>query len=446
MAATVVNSVSVQLEQVADMVERYWDHSTSLASRLKPSKTVAASRYLYRVPFQTQTGGSMRKYDANGGDMGGGSGPVYSNLTAGYFDSTFNFEITKEQKDYSESNGSAMADVMTDILSQAFDQLEVFDNINLFGDGTGKYTNAASASPAANQLTFASATDTLGINRLFIGQSVSVWDATGATQRADGPYTITNIDTQSKVVTFDANITGVASTDLLAVANVAAYGPSTLTSFSSTWPGGGLTNGAGLTGDSWRHGLAYVNNATGANYYLGKLRSTNSLLVPVQVAAASNALTFSMVELAKNLLIQKRDEKVLEGSMCVVHMAQRAQLQDSVVATSVFYRDSTSAAMPDMQPMAEGEFTVSNVKFFADKRQDKARVDSFKADKWFRVEGHPTKWLDYGDGQKVRLMTVGSTGNAKSTYELKLIQKMDTGCSDPGAGFFIDGLAVPTNY
>lgn len=446
MAASIVNSVSIQLEQVADIVERYWDHSTSLSSRLKPSKTVAASRYLYRVPYQISSGGIMRKTDMNGGDMGTGNGPKYSNLTAGYFDSLYNFEITMEQKDYGESNGSAMDDVMSDILAQAFDQLDVYDNINLFGDGTGKYTNAASASPAANQLTFASATDTIGINRLITGMAVSVWDATGATKRADGPYIIDDINYATKVVTFSANITGVASTDLLAVENVDAYGPSTLTSFSSTWPGGGLTNGAGLTGDSWRHGLAYVNNTTGAHYYLGKLRSANNVLVPVQVAAASNALTFSMVELAKNNLIQKRDQTVLDGQLCVVHMCQRAQLQDTVLAMSTFYRNSTSADIIDAQPKAEGDFMVSNVAFFADKRQDKARVDSFKADKWFRVEGHPTKWVDYGDGQKVRLMTVGSTGNAKSAYELKLKQKMDTGCSDPGGNFYIDGLAVPTNY
>jgi hypothetical protein len=446
MAATVIDSVSVQLEQVSDILARYYDQSTSLSSRLKPSKTVAASRYLYRIPFMRSVGGTLRKYIANGGDMGAGTGPVYSNLEAGYFDSTYNFEITKEQKDYAESNGSAMDNVMTEILTNAFTQLEVYDNIFLFGDGTGKYTNAASASPAANQLTFASSTDTIGVNRLFLGMAVSVWDATGATKRAGGPYYISNIDWTNKIVTFTANITGVASTDLLAVDNVDVYGPATLTSFSSTWPGGGLTDGNGLTGDSWRHGLAYVNNATGANYYLGKLRSSYGDLVPVQVAAASNALTFSMVELAKNLAIQKRDEKIMEGMQCVVHMAQRAQLQDTLVAVSSFYRDSTSANMIDLQPRAENEFEVSGVKFFVDKRQDKARVDAFNAKNWFRVEGHPSQWLDYGDGQKIRLMTVGSTGNAKAAYEMKVVQKMDTGCSDPGAGFYIDGLAVPTNY
>ena len=378
--------------------------------------------------------------------MGSGTGPNFSSLTAGYFDSNFSFEITKEQKDYGKSNGSAMADVMTEILTNAFKQLEVYDNTFLFGDGTGKLTNSSSASPASTQLTFASTTDTIGVNRLWLGAAVDVWDSTGATLRADGPYIISNIDWNSKVVTFSAAVTGITSGDLLAVANVDAYGPSTLTSFSSTWPGGGTSNAPGLTGDSWRHGLGYVNDATGANYYLGKLKSSYGELMPVQVAAASAALTFSTIELAKNLAIQKRDESILDGLMCVVHMAQRAQLQDTVTAMSVFQRTSTSADMIDAQPKAANEFQAAGVSFIVDKRQDKARVDSFNAKNWFRVEGHPSEWFDYGDGQKIKAVTSSSTGNALAAYEMKIVQKMDTGCMDPGAGFYISGLAVPTNY
>lgn len=446
MAATIVDSVSTNLEQVSDVLARYYDLSTSLASRLKPTKTVAASRYLYRQPLMRWIGGTFQKYSANRGDMGSGTGPNFSALEAGYFDSTFNFEITKEQKDYMKSNGSAMADVMTEILSNAFQQLEVYDNVSLFGDGTGKLTNSASSSPGGTQLVFAGASDTIGVNRLWLGMAVDVWDTTGATKRAGGPYTITNIDWNSKTVTFGASVTGIQSTDLLAFAGMDAYGPSTLVSFTSTWPGGGLTNGPGLTGDSWRHGLGYVNDATGSNYYLGKLKSSFSELMPVQVAASGSALTFSTIELAKNLAIQKRDESIMDGLMCVVHMAQRAQLQDTVTAVSIFQRNSTSANMIDLQPKADNEFQAAGVSFIVDKRQDKARVDSFNAKNWFRVEGHPSEWFDYGDGQKIKAVTSATTGNALAAYELKVVQKMDTGCMDPGAGFFISGLAVPSSY
>lgn len=446
MPATIADSYNIQLEQVSDVLARYYDLSTSLASRLKPNKTVAASRYLYRQPFMRWTGGTLQKYSANRGDMGAGTGPNFNSLTAGFIDSVFNLEITKEQKAYGKSNGSAMADVMTEILTNAFTQLEVYDNTYLFGDGTGKLTAASSASPSTTQLTFAGASDFLGVNRLWLGMAVDVWDTTGATKRAGGPYFISNIDWNSKVVTFSVAPTGMVSTDLLAVYNVDVYGSATLVSFSSTWPGGGTSNAPGLTGDSWRHGLGYVNDATGANYYLGKLKSSFSELMPTQVAAASAALTFSTIELAKNLCIQRRDQTVMDGMMGVVHMAQRAQLQDTVTAVSVFQRNSSSANMIDLQPKADNEFQAAGMSFIVDKRQDKSRVDSFNAKNWFRVEGHPTEWFDYGDGQKMKAVQSASTGNALAAYEMKVVQKMDTGCMDPGAGFFISGLAVPSSY
>lgn len=446
MAATIADSYNIQLEQVSDVLARYYDMSTSLAGQLKINKNVATSRYLYRIPAMRWVGGTFQKYVANRGDMGSGTGPNFTSLTAGYFDSVFNFEITKEQKDYMKSNGSAMADVLTEILTNAFKQLDVYDNVFLFGDGTGKLTSSSSATNGTTTLTFASASDTIGVNRLWLGAAVDVWDSTGATKRAGGPYIITNIDQGNKIVTFGSSVTGVTSGDLLSVYNVDAYGPSTLTSFSSTWPGGGLTNAPGLTGDSWRHGLGYVNDATGANYYLGKLKSSYSELMPATVAAASAALTFSTIELAKNLLIQKRDETVLDGLQCVVHMAQRAQLQDTVTAVSIFQRNSTSANMIDLQPVADNQFQAAGVSFIVDKRQDKARVDSFNAKNWFRVQGHPSEWFDYGDGQKIKAVTSSSTGNALAAYEMKVVQKMDTGCMDPGAGFYISGLAVPSAY
>lgn len=445
MSASIINSVSTNLEIVNDELARYYDQSTSLAGELKINKTVAASRYLYRQPVMQGVGGTFQKYSANRGDMGSGTGPVFTHLEAGYFDSTFVFEITKEQKDYMTSNGSAMADVMTEILTNAFKQLDVIDNIYLFGDGTGKLTAAASTGTSTS-LTFAATGDTIGVDQLFLYMAVDVWDATGATKRAGGPYIISNIDYSSKTVTFSAAVTGIQTTDLLAVVGADAYGPSALTSFSSTWPGGGLTNAPGLTGDSWRHGLRYANDATLANYYLGKQKSSYGQLVPVQLPAAGAALTFSTVELAKNLLITRRDEKVLDGMKCVVHQCQRGQLQDSVTAVSVFQRTSTTQQMIDLQPKADNTFEVAGTYFFIDKRQDKARVDSFNAKNWFRVEGHPSEWLDYGDGQKIKIVTSSTTGNPLAAYQLQIVQKMDTGCMDPGAAFYISGLAVPTAF
>ena len=445
--SNILDTVSTHLEQVRPTLARYYDQSVNLSKYLKPKESVKASRYLYRIPFVQYIGGTYKKYVADGGDMGSGSALKTNHLEAGFFDTTYNIQITKEQMDYMKQGGAAILDVLSEMLAQGMTEVDNYDEINLFGDGTGKYTNPASSSPSSTQLIFNSSSDTLGVNRIRMGMVVDVWDSTAATQRAGGPYTVTNVDYNAKTVTFSSAVTGIQSTDLLAVFDADAYGPSTLTSFSSTWPGGGLTNAPGLTGDSFRHGLPYANDATTSNYYLGRQKSSFSQLLPSRVNAQSSALTFAHGELVKNLIIQRRDETVLDGMMAVMHQAQVAQLKDEVTAISTFFR-SKSDEMIDIQPTGgiRSQFMFADVPSIYAKRQDKARVDYFNPTNWFRVEGHPTEFFDFGGGITIRSRTVGSNGNTAAAYEIKIVQKMDTGCLDPGAGAYIDNLAVPTNY
>lgn len=449
MASSIIETVSSNLEQVSPSAAKYYDQSMSLAKVLKPNAKVAASRYLYRYPFINYIGGQQIKYVANGGDMGRGTALSMSHLEFGFFDSTFNIEVTKEQMDYMQSNGSAMLDVLSTMLSEAFTEIDVLDEIHLFGDGTGKLSNASSSSGSSTTLTFASPTDNLGVNRLRPGMAVSVWDATGATQRANGPYTITAVDTSTKTITFATAPTGMVSTDLVAVAEVAVYGPSTLTSFSSTWPGGGLTNADGLTGDSWRHGLAYVNDSTTSNYYAGKLKSSYPNLLPTYVNGQSSQLTFDHGELMKNLIIQRRDETVINDMMVVMHQCQVQQLKSAVTAVTMFQRTGGPAEMIDLEPTGgiKTQFMFADIPAVHSKRQDRSRVDGFVSKNWFRVEGHPTEFFKFdGGSQTIRARTSSSTGNTTAAYEIHVVQKMDTGCFDPGAGGYIGNLAVSTSY
>lgn len=447
MSASIIDTVSSNLEQVSPTAARYYDQSTSLAKVLKPSAKVSASRYLYRYPVIKYIGGSQVKYVANGGDMGRGTSLVMSALEFGFFDSSFNIEVTKEQMDYMQSNGSAMLDVLSEMLSNAFTEIDILDEIYLFGDGTGKLSNASSAITSTT-MTFAGSTDTLGVNRLRPGMYVDVWDTTGATKRANGPFTITDIDYGNKVVTLSAAPTSLTATDLLAIAGADAYGPSTLTSFSSTWPGGGLSNADGLTGDSWRHGLGYVNDATTSNYYAGKLKSAFGQLLPTYVNGQASQLTFDHGELMKNLIIQRRDENVINDMMVVMHQCQVQQLKSAVTAVSVFQRTGGPADMIDLTPTGgiKSQFMFADIPAIHSKRQDRARVDGFVPGNWFRVEGHPTEFFKFDGGNQTIRARVNSSGNTTATYEIKVVQKMDTGCFDPGAGGYIGNLAVSSSY
>jgi len=452
MSASITDSLSTHLEQVADMVADYFEYDDSLASQLKPSKTVQATRYLYRVPYKRSSGGYMKKVSMDRGALGSGTGPVFSHFTAGFINTVCNFEVTQEQMDLS-GDGAARVDVLNDILENAMRVASRHDNIHLFNDGTGKLTSASNSISGTTILVFDAATDTLGVNQLFVGMGVDVWDSTGATKRAGGPFTITNIDAASKTVTLSSAVTSLTAGDLLAVPDADAYGPSTLTSFSSTWPGGALTTAAGLTGDSFRHGLRYVNDSTSSNYYLGRLKSAYTDLMANRVNAEGANITFSHGELAKNRLLtsSRGGPKSLSGLRAVMHVGQAHALKDAGMAITRDIAQVGGQSFKDLMPTGEyGDvFSFAGVPAFASKIQDFKRVDYFNPSTWGRVEAHPTQFYkNPGNGSYIWpvLGSGGSAGQYLAAFEMRVKQCGDWVCEDPGAAVYIDNLAKPSGY
>lgn len=445
--SSITETFNAQLEQVAPALARYWSYDDQLVNSIPMSKVATATRYLYRIPIERSPGGVMMKYIADNGDMGSGSGPKYSHLTAGYIDSLLNFELTNEQIHLSESSEQARADVFTDTLDRAFEVMNAHDNLYLHGDGSGRLTNAA-ASGTSTTLTFDAATDHLGTNQVLQGMAVDAWNDTGATKRAGGPYYIEAFDELTKTVTFNTAPTALGTTDLLAVYNVDAYGPSTLASFSSTWPGGGAAsiNANGLTGDSWMHGFRYVNDATSSNYYLGRLKSTMPELMPKYVNGGGVELTWPMGELLKNRIIQRRGQSALDGLKFIVHMAQLSVIKEAIQATYIVNADS-GGKMVDLNPNTDYGETVmfAGISTMQSRCQDMSRVDGFNPKSWGRVEGFPARFHEI-NGNRLFHKRSSSTANLKAGLEFKVERKFDWVCDDPGSSGYIYNLKRPTGY
>ncbi len=449
MASSIIDTVSSQIETVEKNLQKYFESSDQIAGLIKAAAdAVTVSRYLYRIPFQQWRGGVLRKLQYNEGDMGAGTGMKLNSLTAGYIVTNRVFRIGTEQKETSGDSKQSTVDVFQKTLAEAMLEAQIDDDVALSTDGTGKLTNSASAS-SATTLTFAAVTDSMGVNRLREGTSVDVWDTTGATKRIGGPYQIINIDYTNKIVTFGSAVTGIAATDLLAIANLDVYGPAALTSFSSTWPGGGLSNNAGLTGDSYRHGYLYSNDATGSNYYLGKLKSTISQLIPTRVNAANSSLVFQYGLQGLDGIRQRRDKDAVKGLIGIAHMAQRSQAFIIGTAISNKFIQGTSFGksldiMPDNKQY-EDTFDFCGITCHVSKRQDRSRFDFINPSVWGRAQLHETKFYDAGDGRKIYPVRA-ATGNLVTAMETHIVQAYDFVNRDPGASFYIDSLTVPSGY
>lgn len=446
--ASVTDVVSAQIEKVRNKLETYFESSDQISGLIKKAgdDKVQVSRYLYRIPLQLYRGGTFTKYVADGGAFATGSGMKISHLTAGYFNTDLAYKITDEQQETSGASAQSAVNVFQKTLADAMVEAQVIDDIAFHTDGSGKLTGASSAKPSGTQLTFAGNTDYLGVGRLREGMYVDVWDSAGANKRANGPYKIETIDYGNKIVTFASAPTGLTSTDLLAFAGMDAYGPATLVGNSSTWPGGGTTSASGLTGDSFRHGFPYANDATTSNYYLGRLKSSMPQLMPTAVNASSSGLVFQHVNLVLDGIVQRRDKDVVKGLIGIAHMAQRTQVFNIGIAISNWQRGGSDKSI-DVMPSNLGydqTFDVCGVPCHISKRADRSRLDFINPKNWGRVQTHDTKFKEVG-GQTV-FPVRDANGALNAAVEFHIIQGYDFVCYDPGAAGYCYGLSLPTGY
>ncbi len=449
----VLSTTATQLERVRKTIVELYTDSDQLAGKIGKAKgdRVKVSRYLYRIPLELYLGGNFHKINMDGGAMGTGTGMANTYVTAGFISTARSYIVTDEQASTTASQEQSNINVLARQLAKAARQAQVDDDITLHTDGTGKLTGNSSATNGTTTYTFAGATDSLGINRLVQGMTVDAWDSTGANKRAGAasvPTTITNIDYSTNTVTLSQAITTATAGDLLAFPDLDVYGPATLVSFSSTWPGGGLTNGPGLTGDSFRHGIYYANDYTSSNYYLGRLKSTISQLLPSRVDGSSSAITFDMVLKGLDLITQRRDPDVMKGLMGIYHMKQRRMLFGQGVNISNWNRGQTSDKMPDLMPSNisyDATFDTCGVACMVDLRQYNDRVDYLNFNLWGRAEtDDPGGSLHFKKTGNMGPVFPVFDGNGSMTTQVQfhLVSEFDFVSYDPGIGLIIDQLLV----
>lgn len=437
LAADILDSA---IEKVRAKVQELFETTDTVAGMIKKGGEVEIiSQKLYRIPLVQYAGGTYGYYDADGGDMGSGTGLKVIKVQAGFFDTRYTVEVSKRAMDTTATAAQATINAFAYNFKRAMKEVQVYDDITFHTDGTGKLTNSASAtstwsSGTKTTLTFAGASDTVGADRLRPGMVVDVYDTTGASKRAGGPYVIDHIDYKNKVVYFGAAVTAVAGTDLIAFNGLSA----TLASFQSTWP---------LSGDSARHGLYYANDDTTSNYFLGQLKSSATELLANSVDASSSGLSFAHGQQLLDQIIKRRDESAFKGLIGLAHMAQRAAVQNIGIAISNWFRQPGQKTL-DLMPVNNeysSDFEFCGVSCRVDKRQDKARFDFIIPKLWGRAQLHDTKFHDV-QGRTVFESRVQATANLKAAVHYHIVQCYDFYTVDPGAQGYIKSLSVPSGY
>ena len=447
----VADVTDAMIEKVRNKVQELFETSNTVSSLIeKGGEAETMSQKLYRIPLVTQRGGIFGKFDADGGDMGGGSGMKVIKVTAGYFPSKYTVELTKLAMDATATSEQSVVNAFKYSFTNAIKELQVYDDITFHTSGDAVVTSSVGASAASTwatgaktTYTFADATDTVGVRRLRPGMAVDVYGTGGTPKRTTAggasPFAIDHIDWKNKVVYLDGLVNSAAATDILAFTGMAA----TLTAFAD-WP-------TTLTNDTFRHGLYYAMDNGTSHYFLGMLKSANTELLPNWVNASTAAITFSHGQALLDQIILRRDEEVMSGMVGLASMAQRAAIFNIGIAVSNKYiTGATQGESVDLMPSNNrysNRFEFCGVPMVVDKRQDNARIDFIVPKLWGRAMLHDTKFHEV-QGRTVfesRIVS-GTSANLKAAVHFHIVQMFDWYSTDNGAQGYIYNLTSSSLY
>lgn len=460
------DAYAAMIEQVMPEVPRLFDQTDRLSKLIGKGKSITISDRFARGPMLKYIGGTFQMFNPDNGVVGSGSGLNSISFQVGYYYTNYAVALSFRAKDTTATGGQSRIEVFATQQAEAMQELAVYEDITLHGDGTGLLTNASSAvaSPGTGDtLTFAGANDTLGINMLREGMAVNVCaigtgsigsvpnnvgtaDAGGVVRanatKAGYPAIITGIDYDARKVSLDSVITGLTTGDRLQVVGLLLTPAVT---GQAGYPSTSFTSGT----DSFRHGIPYANQIDTTLYYNGLNRAVQPQINPTAYNLSGAPQTANHILIIRDRMTQRRDASVLKGLFGISHMAQRANAMNIGISVSEWQRHAgANEPLLDLMPANidyEESYVVGGMVHYLSKRQPRDRTDYFNPKLWGRAEvfagPRPMSW----GGQTV-WPTLSSTAQLQAGLQMFWEQAFDWYCQDPGAQMVLYNAAVPQGY
>src|SRR5436305_11572976 len=181
-------TIALQLEKVRDKVPLLYERDDVLLSMIQQRGDIekVSSRNM-RLPLQVNPGGKAGSYNADGGDLGRGSGTAYDVASISPIFFRFAIEITKLVEYATNGRDRAVENAA---------KREVANGMKQFRSFLDKLMQTAGNGVLGTIGSFASTTWTMavpsGAALVYVGQTVQVYDTTLTTNR--GTCTVTAAD------------------------------------------------------------------------------------------------------------------------------------------------------------------------------------------------------------------------------------------------------------
>jgi hypothetical protein len=415
-------TIALQLEKVRDKVPLLYERDDVLLSMIQQRGDVekVSSRNM-RLPLQVNPGGKAGSYNADGGDLGRGTGSQYDVAQVSPIFFRFAVEITKLVEYASNAREKAIENAAKREVANGMKQFRSFLDKVIQTAGNGVLGTISAVNGSTFTMTVPS-----GAALVYVGQTIQIYDSTLTTNR----------NTAASVVSSVTAADPISPTQTITVDNVPA----------GTVAGDVIVHD-GLTGSSpvSLFGIKYHQNNATTGTWLNLNRATypQQLATP-RVNAANAALVPGHVRLAINKVRKALGINQLGKLIAYTSVEQEHAWENLGITISQVVKEGAGGRASDLDLLFSGRKTMSGVPIKSSVNADQTRVDFLDLSHWGRAVMKDIDYFEVG-GQTV-FPIYGTSGGLAASF----IFYFDTGFQvwndSPRSGSYIDALARPSGY
>jgi hypothetical protein len=405
---------AVELERVIPKVRTVFERDDKFYATIRKRPAEKVSNRQMRVPLELRPGGVFQYFNADGGDLGRGGGPLLDKAVVSVVFMSENIEYTKLAQWSTDDDRKSVVNAVRRLTATALDELRRQIDSQLMQPGTGVVGTISAVSTAAGVDTYTLGTDGFGARLVRHGQPVQVFDATLATNRGTG--TITKWDVENKEIDVTPAIAGAVATDVLVVQGISA--PASLPALL---------------------GVPYHHSNASSGTWLGFSRSTTPEIRSNRVNGNNASLTLPLPRLALNKIGNRLGIDNNFKPVAWLHPAQKQAYEEigQLVTQITMKGDQTLDLYFDKMQMAGAPVKESY-------NWDKTRIDFIVEEVWGRAEILPVGFYTT-DGRKIFELR-GASGGVATADIFYMVVGMQTFVMNPAATAYIDNLSVPSGY
>jgi len=411
-------TIAIQLEKVRDKVPLLYERDDVLLSMIQQRGDVEkVSSRAMRLPLQVNPGGKAGSYNADGGDLGRGSGTAYDVATVSPVFYRFAVEITKLVEYASNAREKAIENAAKKEVVNGMKQFRAFLDKLVQTAGNGVLGSIATGGISGTTFTM---NVPPGAALVYVGQTIQIYDSTLTTNRGTANVFAADPIT-AQTITVDVVPTGTVVGDVIVHDGLSGAQPVSL------------------------FGVPYhQNNAT-----TGTWLNLNRATYPVQLAtprvnAGNAALTPANVRLAINKVRKSLGINQVGKLIAYTSVEQEHAWENLGISISQIIKEGGSGNGNDLDLLFTGRKTMSGVPIKSSVNANQTRVDFLDLSHWGRAVMKDIDFFEIG-GQTV-FPIYGASGGLSASY----IFYFDTGFQlwddSPRSGAYIDSLARPSGY